>query len=242
MRIIICMLLVCIHSIGLSLEDRDTLKNRLKANVTFILNSNGMAPVPAFSLGKPALVSSITLSKGRFSYDPALAYNLELKPWYIDNWFRYKIILRPKFELRTGLNFSTFFSELEINDEKILKAERYFAFSITGTYKFSPVSTLTLDYWSDNGQEKGSMTGHFIYLAYDRSEISIAGNLLLSVNLMLFYVNYTGKNDGLFVSPKGSLSIINVPVSIFFQATQAIRSNISPQPGFKWNVGIGYSF
>jgi len=240
MRVIICMLLVYIPSIAFSGEVQDTLKNKLKADVMFSLNSNGIASVPAFSLGKPALVSSVTLSKGRFSYDPVLAYSLEMKPWYIDNWFRYKIILRPKFEMKAGVDFSTFFSEFVTNDEKILKAERYFAFSIAGTYKFSPVSALTLDYWSDNGQEKGTMTGHFIYLAYDRSEINIAEKAFLSFNLMLFYVNYTGKNDGLFVSPKSSLSVKNIPVSMFFQATQAIKSNISPWPGFKCNVGICY--
>lgn len=240
MRVIIYLLFVCIPSIALSGEVQDTLKNKIKADAVLSFNSNGIASVPAFSLGKPALVSSVTLSKGRFSYDPTLGYSMEMKPWYIDNWFRYKFILRPKFEMKAGVDFSTFFSEFVTNDEKILKAERYFAFSIAGTYKFSPVSSLTLDYWSDNGQEKGTMTGHFIYLAYDQSEINFGENVFLSVNLMLFYVNYTGKNDGLFVSPKSSLSVKNIPVSIFFQATQAIKSNISPWPGFKYNVGISY--
>ena len=123
----------------------------------------------------------------------------------------------------------------------MIKAERFFTFSLAGTYKFSPTSTLTLDYWSDNGQEKGSMTGHFVYLAYDRSEIPVGNRALISINLMLFYINYTDNNDGFFVSPKLSLSIRNFPVSLFFQAIQAIESNISPWPGFNWNVGIGYS-
>lgn len=241
MRVIICLLFVCIPAIGFSQEKQDSLKKKLKAGASFSLNSNGIATVPAFSLGKPAIVSSVSLVKGRFSYSPALAYSLEMKPWYIDNWFHYKIITRPEFELKAGVDFSTFFSGSAINGDEILKAERYFAFSLAGTYRFSPVSSLTLDYWSDNGQEKGSMTGHFIYLAYDQSEISILKKLLLSVNLMLFYVNYTGSNDGLFVSPKVSLSMRNIPVSIFFQATQSIESNISPWPGFKCNVGISYS-
>lgn len=241
MREIICILFVCIPVFGFSQEKQDSLKNKLKAGAVFSLNSNGIATVPAFSLGKPAIVSSVSLVKGRFSYSPALAYSLEMKPWYIDNWFHYKIIARPEFELKTGVDFSTFCSGLALNGDEILKAERYFAFSLAGTYRFSPVSSLTLDYWSDNGQEKGSMTGHFIYLAYDQSEINIGEKFILSVNLMLFYVNYTGENDGLFVAPKITLSMRKIPVSIFFQATQSIESNISPRPGFKGNAGISFS-
>jgi len=227
--------------ISFSREKQARPDNELKAFASFSLNSNGLNPIPAFSLGKPALIASVNLVKSRFSFDPALAYNLEMKPWYFDNWLHYRIIVRPKFELKAGANFSTFISGVKVNDDEILKAERYFTFSMAGTYRFTPVSTLTLDYWNDNGQEKGSLTGHFIYLAYDRSEIDIGERAFFSVNLMLFYINYTDNNDGLFVSPKVSLSMKNNPVSLFFQATQAIESNITPWPGFEWNVGISYN-
>lgn len=232
---------VFISTFAFSQEKQDDHKKALEAAVSFSINSNGIASIPAFSLGKPALVSSVNLVKGRFSYDPTLAYGLELKPWYMDNWFHYKIIDRPEFELKTGVNISTFCSGFKINNEEILKAERYFAFSMAGTYKFSPFSTLTLDYWSDNGQEPGSLSGHFINVAYDRSGIPVGKKGWVSANIMLFYINYTGENDGLFVSPKIALSARNFPASLFFQSTQAIVSNISPWPGFRWNVGISYN-
>ena len=156
MRNSICLLLLHISVIAFSREKQDTLKSKIETAVSFSLNSNGIASIPSFSLGKPAVVASVYLAKGRFSYDPVLAYSLEMKPWYIDNWIHYKIVLRPEFELKAGVNFSTFCSGFKINDEEILKAERYFAFSLTGTFRFSPVSAVSLDYWSDNGQEKGA--------------------------------------------------------------------------------------
>ena len=64
-----------------------------------------------------------------------------------------------------GVNFSTFVSGMELNGDDMMKAERYFAFSVAGTYQFSPATPLTLDYWSDNGQEKGTLTGHYFSLA-----------------------------------------------------------------------------
>jgi hypothetical protein len=240
MRITISLLFVFISSITYSQEKQGEHKKLIEPDASFSLNSNGIASIPAFSLGKPAFICSVNLVKGRFSYDPVLAYGLAMKPWFIDNWFHYKIIACPKFDLKAGVNFSTYCSGLSINGIEILKAERYFTFSMTATYKYSSASAFSLDYWSDNGQETGSLSGHFICLTYDRSEIPIGKKGLAGVNIMLFYINYTGENDGLFVTPKIAFSLRKIPVSIFFQATQAIQSNISPWPGFRWNVGISY--
>ena len=240
-RISIYLLLISMTASGYTQGKQDTVKRKLEPALSVSLNSNGIASIPAFSLGKPAIVASVNLTKGRFSYDPVLAYSLEMKPWYIDNWLHYKIVSRPAFTLRAGVNFSTFCSGFAVNDEVILKAERYFAFSMTGTYRFSPFTSLSLDYWSDNGQETGSLSGHFIALAFDQSEAALGEKAFTSVNLMLFYINYNGDNDGLFVSPRIAFSIRSIPSSIFFQATQAIQSNISPRPGFRWNIGISYN-
>jgi hypothetical protein len=240
MRLLFFLLLSGIPLIGLSQDTDPKEKKELETEASFSFHSNGIAPIPAFSLDKPALAASLSVRKGRFSYDPAFFYSLEMKPWFLDNWLHYKIISRPGFELMAGANFSTFCSGFEINDQEILKAERYFAFSLTGTYFFSPLSSLAMDYWSDNGQEAGSLTGHFAAVTYKRSDIHLGKKVLLSCGLMLFYINYSGSNDGLFVSPTASLSVKAIPVSLFFQATQAIQSNIDPWPGFKWNVGVSY--
>jgi len=241
MRISICLVLVSISTLCFSQEKMDSIRNKLEPYLSFSLNSNGIAPIPSFSLDKPAIIANIGLVKGRFSFDPGLAYGLDGKAWYIDSWLHYKIIARHKFDLKLGANFSTFCSGFAISGVKIQMAERYFTFSITPTYKFSPVSSLSFDYWSDNGQEKMSIRGHFFDIVYDRSEIALGQKALVGVNIMLFYINYTGKNDGLFISPRVSLGMRKVPVALFFQASQAIQSNISPWPGFRWNVGISYT-
>jgi len=241
MRILVCLVLVSLPALCFSQEKQDSVKNKLEPYLSFSLNSNGIAPIPSFSLDKPAIIASVGLTKGRFSYDPGLAYGLDGKVWYIDSWLHYKIIARPKFELKLGVNFSTFCSGYEISGIKIQMAERYFTFSITPTYKLSPVSSLSMDYWSDNGQEKTSIKGHFFDLVYDRSEIALGKKAMLGINLMLFYINYDGNNDGLFVSPRITLSMRNFPAALFFQASQAIQSDISPWPGFRGNVGISYT-
>jgi hypothetical protein len=97
-------------------------------------------------------------------------------------------------------------------------------------------------YWNDNGQDPGSIKGNFYNSVYERTDIAIGESILLSVSLQFFYIGYTGNNDGLFISPRIASSVDNIPLSLYFQATQALSSNIEPYPGFKWNVGLAYIF
>ena len=242
MKVILSLVFLFLMTSSFSREKKDsTTRSTLKASATFSLNSNGISSIPAFSLGDPAAMASLSLAKGWFSYEPTLAYGLDGRPWFIDNWFRIKWINRPSFEFRTGMNISSFLSEYELPDGTILQSERYFAFEFTGTYKFSRTASLALSYWNDRGQEPGSLKGHFIDLIGDKSDIPLGKHVLLGVNIQLFYINYTGDNDGLFIAPKISTSVRNVPLSLYFQAIQAFTSNMSPFPEFQWNIGLGYS-
>ena len=222
-------------------------KPGLVAKATFSINSNGIASIPAFSLDKPAVMAAVFLGKNRFSYEPVLAYGLDMRPWFIDNWLNYKIVRRPVFELTTGFNISTFGSkypgmnsETE-EEETIWQAQRYFAFALTGVYKVTPNSTLTVAYWNDRGQDPGTIKGHFFNLVGERSGIGLGQIVIMSAALQIFYIDYDGNNDGLFVAPKISSSLRNSPFALFFQASQAITSNIEPFPGFRWNLGLSYT-
>ena len=130
MRITLSLLFLSVFTVSLPQEISD--KAKLKAGCTFSLNSNGISSIPSFSLGAPAIIATPSLTLGRFNYEPVLAYDLDIQPWFIDNWFRYKIIDRPKFEFRTGVNFSMYFSDLT-PDSTILQGQRYWAAEFTGT-------------------------------------------------------------------------------------------------------------
>jgi len=212
----------------------------LKASGSFSINSNGVASVPAFTLGEPAFITSVSIAKKRFSYDPVLGYGLDLKPWFFDNWLHYKFIARPIFEMRAGFNYSTYFSEYKLPDETILQGQRYFTYALEAVYTFKPKHSLQFAYWNDRGQEPGTIKGHFLSVIGERTEIEVAKKLLLSANVQLFYINYTGENDGLFITAKVSAAVKNIPLLVYFHGIQAITSNFEPFPGFKFNVGLAY--
>ena len=241
MRFSLCVVFIFIFTAAIAQEETAAPKRKLIAGAVVSLNSNGIASIPAFSLGKPAIIASISLAKNRFSYTPTLAYGLDLRPWFIDNWLNYKIIRRPVFELTAGFNLSTFGSKYVLPDGYIWEAQRYFAYAMTGVIKLSSKNSLTIAYWNDNGQEKGTLRGHFFNIVGERSDMNIGKSVLISTAVQVFYINYDGNNDGFFVSPKLTSTVRNVPFSLFFQATQAISSNISPFPGFRWNLGVGYT-
>jgi hypothetical protein len=242
MKIAFCLPFIFIFAFSFSMEKADSAKSHVKLTGNISLNSNGFAPVPSFSLDAPALITAISVTKGRFSYDPQIAYGLNFKPWIIDNWLHYRIISNSSFELRTGIDFSMFFSNLDVEDYQVLQGQQYITLELAGIYKISPKSSITLWYWDDNGFGHGSIDGAFINMVYDRSDIKIGKKMLLSVNCQFYYVGYTGNNDGLFITPKISSAVRNIPISLFLQVTQALSSNIEPFPGFRWNLGVAYIF
>jgi hypothetical protein len=215
-------------------------KSKLEATATISLNSNGIAYIPAFSLGKPALIGEFHLKKNRFSYDPILAYGMDLKPWIIDNWMHYKLIDKSSFDLIVGGVFSAFFSDYETEDEVIKRAQKYLAAEVITVYYLSPHTSLSVTYLHDRGQDQGTLIGHFINLGAERSDINLGKKALLTAALQVFYIDYSGDNDGFFVSPKLTFTVREIPFSLFFQGIQVIQTNIDPSPGFSWNLGLGY--
>jgi len=240
MKFSLCVSLIMFTTISLAGEPQDSTRSRLKTDATISLNSNGISTIPAFSLDKPAVIASLSLKKSRFSYDPMLAYGLDRRPWFIDNWLHYKIIDRPSFELLSGINISMYFSNTGIGDDIILKGERYFALSARAAWKISEGNAISFSYWNDRGQDRGTLKGHYLNLTGEMNDISIGKHFLLGWNAQLFYIDYNGNNDGLFISPSISSSYPGLPFSIFWQATQPISTNILPSPVFKWNIGIVY--
>lgn len=242
MRFSLVAIFAVIFTLPLSAETADSVRSKLSISGSLSLNSNGMASIPAFSLGKPALIGSFTLQKRRFSYDPVVAYGLDMRPWVIDNWLHYRVVYRPKFEIRTGVDFSNFFSKYDAGTYKLHQGQQYITFEIATVIKFSPKSSLSLMYWSDNGQDHGTIKGGFYNIMYDRTDMRLGRSLLLSANLQLFCIEYTGENDGYFIAPRLGASIVNIPVQLFVQINQAVVSNIEPFPGFNCNLGVAYLF
>jgi hypothetical protein len=241
MKKVLCLILLFITTFAYSQTETDTAKVPFKFSGTISITNNGTAPIPVFSLGKPAFLANFSIFKKRFSYDPDMAYGFNGKPWYIDNWFHYKLIEQPKFELRTGINANLFFSVYDTPEGEIMKVLRHGSFELASTYKLSSKSSLGLVYWYAKGFDKGTIGGHFINLIANKS-FNLSNQLIFDVTSQFFYTNNTGNMDGLFISGRFALSHTQTHLSLYTQETQTLTSNMTPNPGFKWYYGVAYTF
>jgi hypothetical protein len=208
------------------------------------VNNNGISPVPAFSLGKPALMATLFVKKGGFTYSPEFNYGADGKPWVMNQWFRYQWT-RGNWAYRAGLNFSLFFGrEKVLRDNKtaiIAKLNQYTALEGGLSYKLSDKNSLGLTYWNSYGLDYGSVkSGHFVMLSAAFTQIPLSKSLFLHLRPNLFYLNNKIPYEGLFASAIVSVSHKKYPFSIFTQGVKPLW--VAQTTKSNWNYGLNYTF
>jgi hypothetical protein len=220
----------------------DTLKTPLSIRGSIQLTNNAISPVPAFSLGKPALLTTLYLQKGRLAFHPEFNFDLEAKPWSINTWVRYQIIQQKKWDFTLGNNFSLFFKK---NNPALTKEEyqlqRYQAFEFNLGYHFNSMRGVNLMYWkSQSLDEVGIKNGLFIILAGQISDLWNGKNLRLSIRPSLFVIKNTAPFTGYFTSQISTLYLKKTPFNLSFQTVHPLHTE--PKSKFNWNVGLNFQF
>ncbi|MEX0359384.1 MAG: hypothetical protein AB3N10_00220, partial [Allomuricauda sp.] len=139
-----------------------------EAKGTVTLTHNGIALVPSFSLGEPALLVDLKFRKGKFSFEPDMRFALEGRPWSMLFWFRFKTIEKKRFSLRTGihpaLNFRTVNVIRDGMTEDILESRRYLAGELAPSYKISDRVSIGMYYLYGRGFDAGVKQINFLVL------------------------------------------------------------------------------
>jgi hypothetical protein len=236
--------LLFLHATFFLLAQADSTKKAWQFHGNIQVNNNGISPVPAFSLGKPALMTSLFLSKGRFTYSPELNYGSDGKPWVANQWFRYQWT-QGKLTYRTGINMSLFFlREKIVKDNKpieIAKLNQYTALEGGLSYKLSDKNSLSMTYWNSYGLDYGSVkSGHFVMLSAAFTQIPMSKSLFLHLRPNLFYLNNKVPFEGLFMSAIVSISHKKYPFSLSTQGVKPIW--VAQKTKSNWNFGLNYTF
>lgn len=66
------------------------------------ITNNGFSIIPAFTLGDPAAFLDMKMGNKRLTFEPQFRYALEGRPWSFIFIYRYKTIVKPKFQLTLG--------------------------------------------------------------------------------------------------------------------------------------------
>ncbi len=244
--IVLCCLLV-VASTGFAQEKKDTTREAFKLSGNLSFTTNGISPIPAFSLGKPAIFSNLSLKKKKFSYDPEMAFSIEGVPWFFNNFFRYKLIEKPKFEFRTGLNWAISYSYPQVNqngvDQTIARGERFLWLELVPRYNISEKVAISSITFSGYNFEPGSVKRiNYISIIGNFTKLPLTEKLYCNIFPQLFYLNLDGSSEGFFGSGVLSVAHKTIPLFISTQVNTTLTTSISPDPGFKWNISLTYRF
>lgn len=240
------LLLLALHLSLLVLSQSDENKNPIHAAGSTGITNNGISLIPNFSLGDPAALFSLSVSKGRLSFVNDFNFSLKAKPWYTLYWLKYQVIEREKFKITVGthLGLNFFSSEVEISSTiaKKLQYERYWVADIYPRYFVNENTSLGVYYMQSRGIDKGTVgISNFLTLNVNFSRINIIKNVFLGINPQLYYLNQDGV-DGFYITSSFTLGKDNFPLTLNAMVNQPIETDIVAGNEFLWNLSLIYSF
>lgn len=210
------------------------------------ITNNGFSIIPAFTLGDPAAFLDMRMGNKRLSFEPQFRYALEGRPWSLVFIYRYKAIIKPKFQLTfgghlPGLNFITRPVTINGIEENLSVARRFLAAEIIPTYKIT--STISVGFYYLRGhafQKHGPQNTNFLALQGNFTKIKLVGKTYFSFNPQVFYLKVDA-DDGFYVNATTTFGVRDFPITISSIVNKAIESDI-PAKDFDWNVSLIYTF
>jgi hypothetical protein len=206
--------------------------------------NNGISLIPAFTLGKPALLFDLSIGRGRLSFDPMIRFGMNGKPWSFIFWWRYKVVDKPKFKMSLGTHPSVVFRDVSVMDNGIkrdyLNAQRFFAWELAPTYFPNKKIGFGVNYLGSHGLTKDIVQyTTFVVFKVIAPNISLNKHLYLSLIPQVFYLKMD-KLDGTYASGIIALSKRNFPVNISSIMSKKLDSQLAGKD-FVWNLQLNYN-
>jgi hypothetical protein len=210
------------------------------------VTNNGFSIIPAFTLGDPAAFLDMRMGNKRLSFEPQFRYALEGRPWSLVFIYRYKAIIKPKFQLTfgghlPGLNFITRPVTVNGIEENLSVARRFLAAEIIPTYKIKANISVGFYYLRGHAfQQHGPQNTNFLGLQGNFTKIKLVGKTYFSFNPQVFYLKVDAE-DGFYVNATTTFGVRDFPITISSIVNKAIETEI-PTKDFDWNVSLIYTF
>lgn len=207
--------------------------------------NNGFAIIPAFTLGDPAAFLDMHMGNKRWSFEPQFRFALEGRPWSFVFIYRYKAIIKPRFQLAIGghlpgLNYITRTVEVNGITEKLSVVRRFLALEVIPTYKISKSASVGFYFLRGFAfQQHGPQNSTFLSLVGNFTKVKLVGKTYFSFNPQVFYLEVDA-DDGFYMNATTTLGVRDFPITISGIVNKAIKSTI-PARDFDWNVSLIYT-
>ena len=208
------------------------------------ITNNGISPIPAFTLGEPALLMRMNLGKNRFSIEPLIALSIKnVKPWSIGVFARYNIIQEDHVVLRLGVNPSVNFQvENYMQDGKsveLIQSRRYFGTEIAPIFRIAKKWRVGFYYLRAYGFDEGPKNGHFYGFNTSLSRVRLSRYFYFSLVPQIFHIRIDG-DGGYYTSANIALHFSDSPFSLSSTINKALETEIAPDQLFNWNISLIY--
>ena len=204
---------------------------------------NGIAFVPAFSLGKPAAIFDLSVGR-RLSFDPQFRFSLEGEPWaFIFSW-RYKLLTKNKLRLTLGAHPSVNFRYIPNIDSTTTTVfvRRYWTMDFVPNYFIAKNISVGVYYLYSRGFDKGAIKNtHLISVNTNFSNIKLSDQVFMRITPQAYYLKQI-QYDGFYVTSTLALAKKKFPLTLSSILNKAIRSDIPGSKDFIWNLIVTYSF
>lgn len=227
-------------------QKTDSLKPITHFSGSATVTNNGISIVPSFSLGKPAAIVNLSMSKNRFSFEPDLRFSLAGKPWSFLFWGRYKVVTGSRFQLNTGAHLGLNFKQSMVpkfeDSGMVTITRRYAAGELSPQYSLTKNISIGAYYLYSHGLDEGTIGNtHFITFNANFSNIKISDQFYMKVNPALYYLKLDAK-DGFYATSSFTLAKQDFPFSVSAIINKEIHSNIAGSKDLLWNASLVYSF
>jgi hypothetical protein len=227
-------------------QSSDSAKIPVTFSGSVSVTDNGISIIPTFSLNKPALLVNPVLAKGRLSFEPALSFSLQGKPWQFLFWFRYKVIDHEKFKIRIGAHPSLNWVDETTTTDSISQTHRvdqhYAALEVVPNYFITDNINIGIYYLFGKGLQPDAIkTTHFVTFNANFSNIKLSKQFFLAITPQVYYL-YVPSQHGFYCTANVTLNKEKMPLSFALFGNLKLKSDISGSPDFLWNAMLTYAF
>lgn len=211
--------------------------------ITAITTTNGIAPIPAFTLGKPAgLIFFETKLNNHFSLSPDVSFSLkDGNLWFSDLWIRYSFNpdTAKRWTVIIGVDYPAYIgkSTIDENGRMISKVANYPTGQLCIKRNINKNNSITLDYWYLQAIDMtDGIKGSYLSLSYGFKKS--LKTFSFGSNLNVFYLNYSDKTNGFAGSITAKLSHNKSGLFVSAQGMSPIKAS---KVNADWNASLGIS-
>jgi hypothetical protein len=208
------------------------------------VTNNGISPIPAFTLGEPALIATMNFGKKRFSVSPMISLALKnVKPWSVGVWVRYNLVEEDYFTLRVGTNPSVNFQVSNYLNQgqpiELIESRRYLGSEIAPIFTVLRKWKVGIYYLRAYGFDEGPKNGHFFGFNTSLDRLRLSRYFYFSLVPQVFHVRIDDAS-GYYASGNLRIHFSDSPFILSTTMNKALKTELGPEGEFIWNISLIY--